>query len=52
VAGEANVRARSFRSSGEGKYVAYRFEVYHERFEDIEQIYRLVAQLDGTRFML
>lgn len=52
VAGEPNVRRREFRESAQGAYTAYKFEVFHESFEDVEEIYRAVGALDGTRFMV
>ena len=50
VVGEDKIRKRSTQPSGSGKYVAYRFEVFHERFEDVEDIYARVAKLPGTKF--
>ncbi len=52
VVGEANIRSRTAKPSSGGKYTAYRFDVFHERFEDVEQIYREVGALPGTRFVL
>jgi putative lipoic acid-binding regulatory protein len=52
IAGATNVRSRKQQPSSGGKYVAYRFEVFHERFEDVEAIYREVGALPGTRYVL
>lgn len=52
IAGEKNIRKRSYRKSAAGTYTAYRFEVYHDDFEDIEAIYREVGALAGTKFVL
>lgn len=52
LVGEAHVRSRTRHPSAHGKYAAYRFEVFHERFEDVEAIYREVGALPGTRFVL
>ena len=52
IAGEGNVRMRRFRESAAGAYTAYKFEVFHDSFEDVESIYREVGALSGTRFMV
>jgi len=52
IAGEQNIRKRTFRESSKGNYTAYRFEVFHDTFADIEDIYREVMGLDGTRFVV
>jgi putative lipoic acid-binding regulatory protein len=52
IAGEQNIRKRSFRESAQGNYTAYRFEVFHDTFGDIEDIYREVIALEGTRFVI
>lgn len=52
VAGAANIRGRTAHPSSGGKYTAYRFDVFHVRFEDVEQVYREVGALPGTRFVL
>lgn len=52
IAGPQNVRKRSFQSSSGGKYTAYRFEVYHDAFEDVEAMYREVGDLAGTKFVV
>ncbi|MCK6546738.1 DUF493 family protein [Myxococcota bacterium] len=52
IVGAPNIRARRTQLSSGGKYTAYRFEVFHERFEDVEAIYREVGALPGTRFVL
>jgi putative lipoic acid-binding regulatory protein len=52
VVGAANIRTRRTQLSSGGKYTAYRFEVFHDRFEDVEAIYREVGALPGTRFVL
>ncbi len=52
IAGEANIRKRAFRESAQGNYTAYRFEVFHDSFADIEDIYREVMGLAGTRFVI
>ncbi len=50
--GEENVRHRSFRASGGGNYTAYRYELFHLAFEEVEQLYRDVMALPGTKFVL
>lgn len=52
IAGEANIRNRTFRESSQGNFTAYRFEVYHDTFGDIEDIYREVTDLAGTKFVI
>lgn len=52
VVGENNIRHRSFRSSSGGKYMAYKFEVFHMAFTEVEQVYEEVGGLDGTRFLI
>lgn len=52
VVGVKNIRRRHTQPSAGGKYTAYRFDVFHERFEDVEQIYREVGSLPETRFVL
>ncbi len=52
VAGEENIRRRSYRESSGGSYMAYRFKVFHMTFEDVEQVYREVCALPGTRFVI
>jgi putative lipoic acid-binding regulatory protein len=49
---ESNIRNRSQKASSAGTYTAYRFEVYHDDFEDVEGIYREVMALPGTRFVV
>lgn len=52
IAGEDNIRKRTLRQSSAGTYTAYKFEVYHTDFEDVEAIYREVGALEGTRFIV
>ncbi|MCB2155900.1 DUF493 domain-containing protein [bacterium] len=52
IVGEENIRKRTFRESAGGKYTAYKFEIYHTEFEDVETMYREVMALEGTRFVL
>ena len=52
IVGEENIRSRTFHRSAGGKYTAYRFEIYHTRFEDVEAVYREAMALEGTRFVL
>lgn len=52
VVGEQHIRSRQMKESSGGKYTAYRFEVYHDLFEDVESVYEQVAALEGTRFVI
>lgn len=52
IAGDANIRKRSTRESARGRYTAYRFEVFHDTFDDVEAIYTEVGALAGTRFLV
>lgn len=52
VVGVGSVRHQSSRPSRGGKYAAYKFEVFHVTFDEVEALYRRVCQLDGTRFVL
>lgn len=52
VAGDKNIRKRTFRESAKGNYTAYKFEIYHDHFEDVEAIYREVGALPGTKFLV
>ncbi len=52
IAGDPNIRKRSFKESREGRYTAYRFEIYHDAFEDVEALYRAVSGLKGTKFVI
>lgn len=52
IVGEENIRQRTFRESSGGKYTAYKFEIFHTCFDDVEAVYREVMALEGTRFVL
>lgn len=52
VAGEENIRRRSFRESSKGVYTAYKFNVFHMEFHEVEDIYREVCALPGTKFVV
>lgn len=52
LAGEDNIRHRSFRASRKGTYTAYKFEIFHMAFEEMEQVYREVCDLPGTKFVV
>lgn len=52
IAGERNIRKRTFRASANGRYTAYKYDVYHDDFPAIEALYREVIALEGTRFVL
>lgn len=52
VAGEDNIHSRTYRASSEGKYTAYRYEIFQSDFADVETIYREVAALPGTKFVV
>jgi len=52
VAGEENIRKRGYKESRKGNYTAYRFEIYHDRFQDVEDLYREVSDLEGTKFLI
>lgn len=47
-----NIRSVSFRESSKGSYTSYRYEIYHEHFEDVEELYRRVAAVEGTKFVI
>jgi putative lipoic acid-binding regulatory protein len=52
IAGEQNIRKRTFRASSGGRYTAYKYDVYHDDFPAIEALYREVIALEGTRFVI
>ncbi|CAN5447341.1 hypothetical protein BH09SUM1_BH09SUM1_05930 [soil metagenome] len=52
IALDANIQSRGFKESRAGKYTAYRYEVFHADFADIEAIYREVMALPGTKFVV
>lgn len=52
LVGDANIRHRQYRKSSKGTYTAYRFDIFHDNFEDVEEMYRIVGRLEGTRFMI
>jgi putative lipoic acid-binding regulatory protein len=52
LVGESNIRQRSFRNSAQGRYTAYRYDVYHDDFDVLEALYRAVSDLDGTKFIV
>ncbi len=52
IAGETNIRKRTFKESSGGRYTAYRYAVYHDVFDDVEAIYAEVAELAGTKFVI
>lgn len=52
VVGEDNIRNRSFRESSKGNYTAYKFEIFHHEFGEVEQLYREIGGLPGTRFLI
>ena len=39
-------------ASRNGKFISYRFEVYHTNLEDVEEIYRRAAKIEGVQFVL
>lgn len=52
VVGVDRIRRRSVRPSRGGKYSAYKFDVFHDRFEDVEALYARVGKLPGTKFVV
>ena len=52
IVGEDNIRRRTFRESSKGSYTAYKFEVFHMNFEEVEGVYREVCALPGTKFVV
>lgn len=52
LVGVENVRYQTVRARAGGKWAAYRFEVWHERFSEVEALYAGVMALPGTRFVL
>lgn len=52
IAGDANIHHRTYRESSRGAYTAYRFDIFHTEFEEVEALYREVGRLPGTRFVL
>ncbi len=52
VAGDENIHARSQVPSRKGNYTAYRYDVFHTVFQDVEQIYKLIGALEGTKFVI
>lgn len=52
IVGPENIRRRDLRPSSKGNYTAYKFEVYQEKFEEMEELYRLIGALEGTKFLL
>jgi len=52
IAGDDNVRSRRTRASAQGTYTAYKFEIYHTDFADVEAIYREIGALEGTKFLV
>ena len=51
IVGEENIRARSLREGG-GRFTAYRFEIFHTSIDEVEEVYRRVAAIEGTRMVL
>ncbi len=52
VVGVGSVRRQTSRISRGGKYAAYKFDVFHATFDEVEALYRRVCDLEGTRFVL
>ncbi len=52
VAGEGSIRRHRTRPSRGGKFTAYKFDIFHDCFEDVESIYSRVKDLPGTRFVI
>ena len=52
IAGDENIRKRSFKESARGNYTAYRYRIYHDDFETIEELYKAVSELEGTKFLV
>lgn len=52
LVGEDNIRRREFRESKKGNYTAYKYKVFHMAFEEVEDVYREVCALPGTRFVI
>jgi putative lipoic acid-binding regulatory protein len=52
VAREENIRNRTYKVSSQGTYTSYRFEIYHDDFQDVEELYREIMALEGTKFVV
>lgn len=52
IVGGENIRKRTFKESSKGAYTSYRYSIYHDRFETIEDLYRAVGELEGTKFLV
>lgn len=47
-----SIQRVTFKESRGGKYTSYQYEIYHEVFEDIEEVYRRVSAVEGTKFVI
>lgn len=47
-----SIQRVTFKESREGRYTSYQYEIYHEVFEDVEEVYRKVSAVEGTKFVI
>lgn len=48
----AQIKRQFHRSSSRGRYTAYRFDIFCTEMTEVESIYRAVAKLPDTKFVL
>ncbi|MBU0553018.1 DUF493 family protein [Myxococcota bacterium] len=46
------IRHRAQRPSSGGRFVAYKYQVHYERFEEVEAVYAAVSALEGVKFVI
>lgn len=48
----SRIRAREQRPSRNGRFIAYKYRVYYEAFEEVEAVYAAVSALEGIKFVI
>jgi len=52
VVQSAQIKRQFQRSSSGGRYVSYRFDIFCTEMKEVEEIYRAVSKIAGTKFVL
>jgi putative lipoic acid-binding regulatory protein len=52
IAPDGRLVRHSYTASTNGRYISYRYDIYHETLESVEEVYRRARTLEGVRFML
>lgn len=52
IVADDHIQSRRTHPSRTGKFVAYKYDIFHECYEDVEAVYRAVSTIPGTRCVL